>query len=37
MTILSNQHIGKSSAQASKPANLHPVAADYHLSEWFDE
>lgn len=37
MTILSNQHIDKSLVQAPKPANLHCVAADYHLSEWFDE
>lgn len=37
MTILSNQHIGKSFAQAPKPVNLHAVSTDYHLSEWFDE
>jgi len=37
MTILSNQRIDKSLAQAPKPANLHAVSTDYHLSEWFDE
>jgi hypothetical protein len=37
MAILSNQHIDTSFALAPKPANLHAVSADYHLSEWFDE
>jgi hypothetical protein len=37
MTILNIQYIDKSFAQAPKPANLHAVSTDYHLSEWFDE